>query len=833
MVAVALVVLLLWVPSKVRARARAAAERRGLTLTMGEVSFGFGSVTLEDVRAVGPGLMISIDQARGQGPALALLTDGAGALTDMALDGVYVRIDVSEPEVDDTLTALRGRVNAAAQSSEGSEASAESTRRLVATSVIFELLDQHGRLALATGGGSVRGDHVHSTLETLSFGGEEEGHSGALLNTRFSVARTEAGIQLSQLSIGGGAMTWAASAQLAGFQGISENSEAPEPSEDEASAPEGDEAATEQVEEADDAEELTDDAEERPDDAEELPEREEVTSDDTFGRLRQALQTIRGGGGETAQETDDDRPSYLRRLTDDVSVTVEDLNVMQRTESGVASVLTGFSSSIEGKSDGVFRLRGDGHTQSDGSLSWDLLVTPAEANGEGTIEFEKLPLALVTPALPALPWHEPENAQLDGRLTVESTAGAEVRAEGNVTLRNGALSAERIAPNPVFLGDIEFDGRARWVPSIRRLEVEEAHLTMGRARVHIVGSMEDAPDHYLIDMTATLPATSCTDAVGAIPDDLLGDIAGFAWVGRFGARVALDVDSRDLDNLDLKFQVADGCRFSMVPAPADLRRVRTTFTHRVVEPDGSVFEMRAGPGSGNWSSIHSISPFMSHAVIGHEDGAFLRHSGFSRGAIRGSLVRNLEAGRYVRGASTITMQLAKNLFLKREKTLARKVQEVILTWWLESALSKRDILELYLNIIEYGPGIYGIRNASNHYFGHDPAFITPAEASFLACVLPNPKRFHAAYDRGTLTGPMLNRTRRFLRHLASRGRINRGALSHGLAQLESFRFHRAGQPPTSTSTPSGAARLPFATPGAFREIDPVTATNEDPPTSPL
>lgn len=217
-------------------------------------------------------------------------------------------------------------------------------------------------------------------------------------------------------------------------------------------------------------------------------------------------------------------------------------------------------------------------------------------------------------------------------------------------------------------------------------------------------------------------------------------------------------------------------------------------------------------------------------MLAHEDGGFFRHDGFSKTAIRDSLVRNLEAGRYVRGASTITMQLAKNLFLRREKTLARKVQEVILTWWLESALEKKEILELYLNVIEYGPSIYGIRAASRHYFGHEPDILTPAEAAFLACVLPNPKRFHSAYDRGSLGSRMTNRVRRFLRHMGSRGRISRDALAHGVSELESLRFHRRAAPLASHGLPAGAARLPFATPGAFREIDAVAATDEDPQT---
>ena len=105
----------------------------------------------------------------------------------------------------------------------------------------------------------------------------------------------------------------------------------------------------------------------------------------------------------------------------------------------------------------------------------------------------------------------------------------------------------------------------------------------------------------------------------------------------------------------------------------------------MVEPDETVFELRTGPGTDTWVAFADISPFVVPAMISHEDGAFYEHGGFAPWAIRDALVRNLQEGRYVVGASTISMQLAKNLYLQRDKNIARKVQEVILTWWLENA----------------------------------------------------------------------------------------------------------------------------------------------------
>ena len=130
-----------------------------------------------------------------------------------------------------------------------------------------------------------------------------------------------------------------------------------------------------------------------------------------------------------------------------------------------------------------------------------------------------------------------------------------------------------------------------------------------------------------------------------------------------------------------------------------------------------------------------------------EDGGFFRHHGFNTCAIRTALIANIKAGRFVRGASTITMQLAKNLFLSREKTLSRKLEELILTDYLEQTFTKDEMMELYLNVIEFGPDVYGVTAAADHYFGRTPAELNLAECLFLASLLPQPLRYHHLRER--------------------------------------------------------------------------------------
>jgi len=147
-----------------------------------------------------------------------------------------------------------------------------------------------------------------------------------------------------------------------------------------------------------------------------------------------------------------------------------------------------------------------------------------------------------------------------------------------------------------------------------------------------------------------------------------------------------------------------------------------------------------GPLRQRWVNLGAMSPHLAHAVVVHEDATFFEHHGFDEFEIRAALERSWDERRLVRGASTITTQLARNLYLGTGRSLIRKLRELPLTVRLERALSKRRILELYLNFAEWGPGVFGVEAASRYHFNTSARNLSPARAALLTAALPSPRR---------------------------------------------------------------------------------------------
>jgi monofunctional biosynthetic peptidoglycan transglycosylase len=142
-----------------------------------------------------------------------------------------------------------------------------------------------------------------------------------------------------------------------------------------------------------------------------------------------------------------------------------------------------------------------------------------------------------------------------------------------------------------------------------------------------------------------------------------------------------------------------------------------------------------------WVSLAQISPYVMKAVIIAEDDKFWSHKGFDLDAIQKAIEKDIEKGKFKFGGSTISQQLVKNLYLTPSKNPLRKAKEAIITWRLEKSLTKRRILELYVNVVEWGEGIFGIEAAAQHYFNKPAIALSPQEAARLAAVLPNPRRY--------------------------------------------------------------------------------------------
>ena len=143
----------------------------------------------------------------------------------------------------------------------------------------------------------------------------------------------------------------------------------------------------------------------------------------------------------------------------------------------------------------------------------------------------------------------------------------------------------------------------------------------------------------------------------------------------------------------------------------------------------------------SWRDYDEISDYVKRAVVTSEDGKFMHHHGFDWEGMQYALERNQDKGKVVAGGSTISQQLAKNLFLYNKRSFIRKGQEAVATWMMERMWSKQRILEVYLNSVEFGENVYGVEAATQHYFGKSARSLTRDQAAFLAAILPNPKYY--------------------------------------------------------------------------------------------
>ena len=189
--------------------------------------------------------------------------------------------------------------------------------------------------------------------------------------------------------------------------------------------------------------------------------------------------------------------------------------------------------------------------------------------------------------------------------------------------------------------------------------------------------------------------------------------------------------------------------FFLLPIFKDAKLLKTHYVATVVKNDHVDYKLVTKKPF-NWISPKQ-NPLATKAIMISEDWAFYNHEGVDLNQIKETVMGNIRQKKRIRGASTITQQLVKNLFLSKEKTLTRKFNEIIIALYLESVVSKQKILETYLNVIEYGKNLYGINKAAYFYFQKSFSELNPKEAAFLAMLLPNPKKYSSSYFRKELT----------------------------------------------------------------------------------
>lgn len=388
---------------------------------------------------------------------------------------------------------------------------------------------------------------------------------------------------------------------------------------------------------------------------------------------------------------------------------------------------------------------------------------------------------------------EPERAWLeaDAELQIDDAARV-VRFDGEGHLRGLSLRHAAIAEQPIRGLDLGFRGEVEAKLDGTSLRAPRGELQVGALRVNADGQItrrpgaKGKPDDWEVDLRWEVPLVACQSLLDAAPAGLLPLVSGSTMAGSLALKGIAKFDTAQLDRTyEVKWDAGVGCRMVAPRPQVAVERFLAPFKKTIYTPEGTTREGDFGPGTPDWTPGSRITHLMGTAVITAEDGRFERHGGFDHEAIRNSIRENIRARKFVRGASTISMQLAKNLYLPRDKTLSRKLEEAVLTLYLEQSLTKDQLMELYLNVVEFGPMVYGIGPAAQHYFRTSPASLSVSQCFYLASILPSPKVQHFAAGNA-VSGSWMSHLRRLMKYAHHRGRLNDAELDEGMTEVPVF-----------------------------------------------
>jgi penicillin-binding protein 1A len=371
------------------------------------------------------------------------------------------------------------------------------------------------------------------------------------------------------------------------------------------------------------------------------------------------------------------------------------------------------------------------------------------------------------------------------------------RARGRVRVVADALalSGERIGPAPVGPLRAELEGEVGWDAVERRVELRDGKATILGAVAIAVGGEARLGPGIPFALDARADGVDFAAAVGALPPALAPPREAPRPSGTFDAHLALSgpLLAPAAWTIDAGLDLA---RLRETARRAPPVALRAPFVHRPEVEHGRPPAIVVGPANPDFVRVTELPAHVIRAVTTSEDAGFFAHEGFDFEELKNAFAQGAQAGHVVRGGSTITQQVAKNLFLTREKTLARKVREAALTIALEASVPKTRLLEIYLNVAEWGPGLWGLGAAARHWFGKDARDLTPREAVFLASVIPNPVRYHFMWERGAPTDAWNQRLDDLLLKMCEQRAIDGDALVAALAEPLAF-----ARPPDALARP--------------------------------
>jgi hypothetical protein len=428
----------------------------------------------------------------------------------------------------------------------------------------------------------------------------------------------------------------------------------------------------------------------------------------------------------------------------------------------------------------------------------------SSVDGQIALRAERFSLDKISEVLPASVL-DPENTEIDAAVEARFS-GRRIALAGKLDVAGLSISHQKLAAEPVEGATFTLRFDAAVDRDQRRLDLALLEGKIGSLTAQLTGSIELAPGVFKfkdgrelkmlpkIDLSLRVPRAPCAKILASIPAPLVPKLHGFTLQGLFEANVYAKVDLANLESIDLGGKVGiSGCQVRSAP-PEILALAGPASITQVVEvpptPNGGreseTLSFDIGPDNPDFVPYERLSPYLIAAILTTEDSGFFKHRGWVTPQFKTALQRNIAGGGFRLGASSITMQMVKNLLLSREKTLSRKFQELFLVWYLEQILSKERILELYFNAIEFGPRLYGIGPAARHYFGKEAADLTPLEAAFFSSILPSPKRRYIHYCHGSLNPQWEKYLRKILSKMHERGRLDEEEFTTAMASTLAF-----------------------------------------------
>ncbi len=347
-------------------------------------------------------------------------------------------------------------------------------------------------------------------------------------------------------------------------------------------------------------------------------------------------------------------------------------------------------------------------------------------------------------------------------------SGGELHIDGFASIANLMINHKKIAHKDVVLKNAKFDFRFLLGSDFISID-SSSTAEFNKVKLHPYLAYETEED-TIYKLKVAIPKMKAQDFIASLPDGLFTHFQGMQAEGNFEYNLDFMFNKNKPNQLvfDSKLK-KENLRITKY-GEANLNKLNEEFVYRAIINNVLQRPVLVGSANPNYTPLDQISPYLQKCVLTSEDPSFFSHRGFINEAFKQSILKNIRTKKFSRGASTISMQLIKNVFLTREKTVSRKLEEILLVYILENnrIASKERMLEVYFNIIEWGPNVYGIGEAAQFYFQKSPMDLNLKECLFLATIVPKPKKFMWQFDNEGNLKSFAKQQQKFLGNLMLR-----------------------------------------------------------------